>query len=112
MLEAALRRDRLVVTSALVAVVVLAWASLLFGAGMRLHEMSMPMPRQHPMWTPGYAAVVLAMWAVMMAAMMLPSAAPMILLHGTIARRRKETGSVAAGTGLFALGYLVVWAAF
>ena len=52
------------------------------------------------MWTPGYAVVILVMWAVMMAAMMLPSAAPMILLYGTIARRREETeGRAVAGTG-------------
>jgi len=111
MLEQALRRDRLVVISSLLAVVVLAWAYLLLGAGMGMHEMSMPMPGRHAMWTPGYAAVVLAMWAVMMAAMMLPSAAPMILLYGTIARRKLETGDVVAGTGVFSLGYLAVWTA-
>ena len=111
-LEGALRRDRLVVISSLVAVVVLAWAYLLLGAGMSMHDMSMPMPEHHSLWTPGYAAVVLAMWAVMMAAMMLPSAAPMILLYGTIARRRQETGNVVAGIGVFSLGYLAVWAAF
>lgn len=112
MLEQALRRDRLVVISSLLAVVVLAWAYLLLGAGMDMHGMSMPMPARHAMWTPGYAAVVLAMWAVMMAAMMLPSAAPMILLYGTIARRRLETGHVVADTGVFSLGYLAVWTAF
>jgi predicted metal-binding membrane protein len=112
MLEQALRRDRLVVISSLLAVVVLAWAYLLLGAGLDMHDMSMPMPGRHAMWTPGYAAVVLAMWAVMMAAMMLPSAAPMILLYGTIARRKLETGHVVAGTGVFSLGYLAVWTAF
>ena len=111
-LEQALRRDRLVVISSLLAVVVLAWAYLLLGAGMGMHEMGMPMPGHHAMWTPGYAAVVLAMCAVMMAAMMLPSAAPMILLYGTIARRKLETGHVVVGTGVFSLGYLAVWTAF
>ena len=41
------------------------------------------------------------MWAVMMTGMMLPSAAPMILLAGGGARPH-----------LLALGYLSVWAAF
>jgi predicted metal-binding membrane protein len=111
-LEGTLRRDRLVVISSLVAIVVLAWAYLLLGAGMSMHDMSMPMPGHHTMWTPGYAAVVIAMWAVMMVAMMLPSAAPMILLYGTIARRKLEMGNLVAGIGVFSLGYLAVWAAF
>jgi predicted metal-binding membrane protein len=50
-------------------------------------------------------------WAVMMAAMMLPSALPMIALYGAI--RRNATGSVAKGVpvALFSLVYLVLWAA-
>jgi hypothetical protein len=52
-----------------------------------MHEMNgMLMPMSMEPWTPRYGLVVVAMWAVMMAAMMLPSAAPMILLYGTIAR--------------------------
>jgi predicted metal-binding membrane protein len=112
-LESALRRDRLVVIAALAAVVALAWVYLLIGAGMSHHVMGMPMTHQRAMWTPGYVLVILAMWAVMMAAMMLPSAAPMILLYGTIARRREATEGVAvAGTGIFALGYVAIWVAF
>ena len=39
------------------------------------HAMMQPV-----VWTPSYAALMFAMWWVMMAAMMLPSAAPMLLL--------------------------------
>jgi predicted metal-binding membrane protein len=60
----------------------------------------------------GVLAVALLMWAVMMAAMMLPSAAPMILLFGTIARRRQTTVDSRADAGVFGVGYVVVWAAF
>jgi predicted metal-binding membrane protein len=67
---------------------------------------------QHGMWTPGYLAVLVVMWAVMMAAMMLPSAAPMILLYGAIADRRKAKGDTAVGAGGFGFGYIVVWAGF
>jgi len=80
---------------------------------MSLHEMNgrlMPM-RSEP-WTMGYAVLVLGMWAVMMAAMMLPSAAPMILFYGTIARGRRARGDLTVGSGVFAGGYLLVWAAF
>jgi predicted metal-binding membrane protein len=111
MLQQALRRDRLVVISSLLAVVVLAWAYLLLGAGMGMHEMSMPMPGHHAMWTPGYAAVVLAMWAVMMAAMMLPGAAPVLLLFAAVVRNR-EPGAAATKAWLLAAGYVLVWAVF
>jgi predicted metal-binding membrane protein len=49
----------------------------------------------------------LSTWTVMMAAMMLPSATPMILLHrlGADGRTRTELWSAA-----FVAGYLVVWA--
>jgi predicted metal-binding membrane protein len=51
------------------------------------------------------------MWAVMMAAMMLPSAAPVILIVvGTY--RRRGGRSAALHTGLFAGGYLLAWTAF
>ena len=39
-----------------------------------------------PPWTPGYAALIFLMWAIMMVAMMLPSAAPTILLVTALAR--------------------------
>jgi predicted metal-binding membrane protein len=113
MLEGALRRDRVVVVFALLSVIVLAWGYLLLGAGTSMDEMSgMPMAQQEPTWTPAYTGVVLAMWAVMMVAMMLPSAAPMILLYGTMANRRQLKGDPAVGAGVFGLGYILVWTAF
>jgi predicted metal-binding membrane protein len=113
MIEGALRRDRVVVVLALLSVIILAWGYLLFGAGMSMDEMSgMQMAPQQPTWTSAYAAIVLAMWAVMMAAMMLPSAAPMILLYGTISNRREMEGDPAVGAGVFGLGYIIVWTAF
>jgi predicted metal-binding membrane protein len=113
MIEGALRRDRVVVVFALLGVIVLAWGYMLLGAGMSVGEMSsMAMARHEPTWTPSYAGVVLAMWTVMMVAMMLPSAAPMILLYGTIAKRRELKGDPTVGTGVFCLGYITVWIGF
>ena len=113
LLEGALRRDRVLAASALVAVVAGSWAYLLVGAGMSMHEMDgMLMPMRMGPWTLGYGGLMLVMWSVMMAAMMLPSAAPMILLYGTIARRRQEKGDQTAPAAAFALGYVAVWAAF
>ena len=53
-----------------------------------------------PVWNARHLLLLWAMWAVMMTGMMLPSAAPMILLSG---RER---------SGAFGLGYLFVWTAF
>ena len=49
----------------------------------------------------------LGTWTVMMAAMMLPSATPMILLHRLGANGRVRTQLWSAA---FVAGYLVVWA--
>ena len=88
-LDWVLRRDRRVAVAALAAVVALAWGHVLLGAGMDMSAAvagaAAPMPMA---WTPGHAAVVALMWALMMLAMMLPSAAPMILLHATVSRRK------------------------
>lgn len=111
-LEAILRRDRALVAVALSVLIALSWAYLLAGAGMSMHEMNgMLMPMRMEPWTLHYAAIVFVMWSVMMAAMMLPSAAPMILLYATIARRR----GLAKGdlnTAFFVGGYIVVWGLF
>jgi predicted metal-binding membrane protein len=61
-------------------------------------------------WSAAYLLPTFTMWSLMMVAMMLPSAALMILLHARIDR-----GTQAQRTFdniLFATCYLVVWAAF
>lgn len=112
LVEGALRRERLLAVGCLLLVIALSWAYLLTGAGMMEEMGDMLMPMSSGPWTPGHALLVLAMWAVMMAAMMLPSAAPMILLHATLARRQGERGAPAAASGAVATGYLAAWAAF
>ncbi|MGH7880582.1 MAG: DUF2182 domain-containing protein, partial [Candidatus Binataceae bacterium] len=49
------------------------------------------------------------MWAVMMVAMMLPSAAPMIETYTRVAPAR---GAAAGRVWIFAAGYVVIWTAF
>ena len=58
----------------------------------------------------GYLLPAFTMWALMMVAMMLPAAAPMILLHARI--DRGTPSQRARNSLLFALCYLAVWAAF
>jgi predicted metal-binding membrane protein len=57
-------------------------------------------------------AVYLGMWVSMMAAMMLPAAAPMILMFGTVYRTKRARGGAFVPTWVFVAGYLAVWTAF
>jgi predicted metal-binding membrane protein len=113
-----LRRDRTVGLVALLLFIAFAWWYLLQGAGMpgdllSMSSMDMDMDMGAPRaWTPGYAVIVFIMWWVMMIAMMLPSAAPMILLYGLVSRHQEKRGGTAVGSGIFLLGYLSVWGAF
>src|ERR671925_1475499 len=62
---------------------------------------------------PGTLGFFLGVWVVMMAAMMFPSIAPMVVMHVRIQEGRRQRGQpVAAGaTALFVAGYLVTWTA-
>jgi predicted metal-binding membrane protein len=62
-------------------------------------------------WDAPHLALLWAMWAVMMIGMMLPSAAPMILLAGGAARQNDERPRTHQSY-LLALGYVVAWALF
>lgn len=58
-------------------------------------------------------SVVIAMWWVMMIAMMTPSAAPLVLLYGLVLRRHEGNGRNAyLSSALLLSGYLLVWLAF
>ncbi len=64
---------------------------------------------------PGELGFYVGVWVVMMAAMMFPSIAPMVITYSRIQRRRREQGKAQAApvaVGLFAGGYLVSWTAF
>jgi predicted metal-binding membrane protein len=116
MLASVLRRDRAIVATGLAGIVVLAWLYLLRLAGemseMAEHAaMGMAMPRAE-VWDVVDLVFLFLMWAVMMVAMMVPSATPMILMFTTINRRRAEQQQAAVRTAIFLLGYLIVWTAF
>jgi predicted metal-binding membrane protein len=61
-------------------------------------------------WSLRDAAIIFAMWTVMMAAMMLPSALPMIEMHARISRG--QSAEIAGHTWLFVAGYLAAWTCF
>lgn len=56
--------------------------------------------------------LMFTMWVIMMVAMMVPSAAPMILVFAAVNRKRREQERPFVSTGIFLLGYLVVWSVF
>jgi predicted metal-binding membrane protein len=105
-LEAVVKRDHLVVVATLVVIMALSWGYLLAGTGMGMADMAMT----PAIWTPGYAVLMFLMWWIMMVAMMLPSAAPMILVFATINRKQRETDHPHVDTSIFVLGYLAAWA--
>lgn len=123
-LEALLRRDRAVVAAALAALTVVAWSYTLWLAhdmrmmgemsGMRMDAAAMGAamsPAASP-WTGAEFVLMFVMWAVMMVGMMLPSAAPMILIYARVGRQAALQGKPLAATGFFAGGYLLAWAVF
>lgn len=111
-LERLLHRERLIVAIGTATVVALAWAYLVSGAGMDT-DMMTEMPNMAPMpWTPISAALLFVMWWVMMIAMMVPSAAPTVLLYVAVKRGKDDASGAALDAWIFLAGYLLIWAGF
>ncbi len=110
-----LTRDRLFVIAGLVAVTALAWVYVLqFGSsmtGMDTNSTGMSMPNRQA-WQSSDFVLTFMMWAVMMVAMMTPSATPMILMFARVNRQRQIDNTPIPATTIFLLGYLLVWIAF
>jgi len=119
--ETAAQKPQVATAAALVVTVAAAWIYLISGpmpgsmsdmsgmggmAGMQATATSLAT------WGPREALLLFAMWAVMMVAMMLPSAAPMILLFSRISATRSARSERNTPVIFFATGYLVVWFAF
>jgi len=101
-LERILRRDRLVIEVALAALTLVSWAQMVSSSdGDRL------MPCCGARF-----GVAFWMWVVMMAGMMTPSVAPMVLTHAAVVRRRVALGGPYVSSGLFLGGYLAAWSGF
>lgn len=97
-----LRHERLLVAAGVALLAALAWLFVLQGAGMA----NMAMGGMRPSF-----ATLLVMWWVMMAAMMLPSAAPAILLYARVREMRGGDADIAQ-SWVFLTGYLAVWLLF
>ena len=111
------KRDRVVVLIAIAVLTALAWIyTAQFAARMDSMDMgtlmtTMAMPNSRT-WSPGDFVIMFVMWAVMMVAMMLPTATPMVLLYTRVMQNRESQGRPLVSTSLFVTGYLIAWVGF
>ncbi len=105
-----MRRDQIPLILALVIATALCWAWIVPMARDMYGAMTGPAAwMMRPAWDASHVALLWAMWSVMMAGMMLPSASPMLLLYGTFTRRRQDPAS---RVYLLGSGYVIVWLIF
>ena len=111
--ELVLKRDRAIVMAGIVGIAALAWAYILYLSWDMQNVVSagMVMTEMRP-WGAADFILTFIMWAVMMTAMMVPTAAPMILLFANVQRKRKAQQRPYVPTSVFLLGYLAVWYGF
>jgi predicted metal-binding membrane protein len=97
----ALGRDRttLITGALLLLVAVAAWAELILQPGMTVTDMPDAMD----------ALGFLVAWGIMMIAMMLPSAVPMITLYGAVRRNAARAGQNGLHEAVFTLVYVAAW---
>ena len=112
-LETALQHDRGALLIVLVAIPLAAWTWIALMA----HDMYGTMQgasawMMSTVWDWPRLVLLWAMWAVMMTAMMLPTAATLILLYAAAARRHAEVDRPARSIHALAAGYVFVWALF
>lgn len=95
-----LHRERTVILVLLLLAAAAAWGTLVW-------QSRGPMPSDLTM---GMGIVVfLLVWVVMMAAMMFPAAAPMVLLFARFQAERRRTGRAFIPTWVFVGAYMLVW---
>ena len=131
--ERLLQRDRTITLVGLATLCGLAWLYIATGAGLGMSGWEMTsfalFPHIHPAatmpgmdtfataahWGGSAWTLMIAMWWIMMIAMMTPSAAPTILLYARVYRHALAQGQLQgrfAPIGAFAAGYLSVWLVF
>ncbi|HUR40642.1 MAG TPA: DUF2182 domain-containing protein [Verrucomicrobiae bacterium] len=112
-LEKLLARERPAVLAGLVGAIALSWLYLVPAA----RDMYGPMDglsawMMQSDWDVRYFILIFLMWAVMMVGMMLPSAAPAILLYARVQRNSDGVEAPAARIHAFTGGYLLAWTGF
>jgi predicted metal-binding membrane protein len=101
-----LRRERLLLGAVLALLTALSWVAMARMAG----QAPIGLGRLPPCCST--FGLTFWMWVVMMAGMMIPSVAPMVLTHAALVRRRVAAGGAYVSSGLFLGGYLAAWTGF
>jgi predicted metal-binding membrane protein len=112
-LEKILKRDRWIVGGALVVLSLASWGYLFYDAWRMRTTGSCCMIVTADMrpWVSSELLLLFVMWAVMMVAMMAPTAAPMVLTFAAVNRRRQSQRPYVS-TSFFLMGYLLAWTIF
>jgi predicted metal-binding membrane protein len=102
-----------VLAASLGIITLMAWLYLVYQAWAMDHMdmVDMAMPGMQD-WEMRDLTLIFTMWAVMMVGMMTPSASPMVLLFARIQKERQRQVRPMVASGLFLLGYLLVWVGF
>ena len=101
-IEGLLQRDRAIVGTGLVLLLLLALGQIVL----------VEKASSEALDAAAESLVLFVMWAIMMVAMMLPTAAPIVLTHAAIQRRQMSSQSPFGATAIFLAGYLLVWTGF
>ncbi len=115
--KAVLRYDRRMVWGGITVVLMLSWGYLLKMVwDMSTMDMGdMAMGQAGPTWDAAYVVWLFWTWSIMMIAMMLPSATPMITTFATINRKQAQQQGERkplVSTFYFGLGYVLMWVGF
>jgi predicted metal-binding membrane protein len=113
LLETALQHNRRVMLFVLVAIPLASWTWIVLMARDMYGTMRGASAwMMTDVWDWQHILLLWVMWAVMMTAMMLPTATPLILLYAAAARRNAEAGSPARRVYALAAGYVLIWSLF
>jgi predicted metal-binding membrane protein len=111
-LERLLAREHIGAVAGLLVLTIISWAWIVPMARDMYGPMTGPSAwMMRTAWDGPHLLLLWAMWAVMMAAMMLPTATPMLLFYGGVLRK---SGAPHALRHVYAMaaGYLLVWSLF
>jgi predicted metal-binding membrane protein len=110
--ENILKKDRVIVLIGLFTILALSWIYTVYLAShMEMMDMK-PTIIQIVEWDFSEIFTLFVMWIVMMIAMMIPSATPLILMFSQVNRKRSQRNAPYIPTINFILGYIFIWSGY
>ncbi len=107
-MQSVMRRDRIIIGVSIAIMALLGWAYLVQMTAASGQAMAMS---SHASWNWQTVGLNTMMWSVMMVAMMLPTASPMIMSFSRV-HHQQQAGTAMLSTAVFIAGYLSIWCAF